>query len=385
MGGSTGFLVEEFINSITTQLDRVQDALRIKAVNRPLTYALKELHLELKVFVDMDPDGNVRLRASGPNDTGASVINLDFTTITKPMIEENTISMATARSTPLEELGLAPEERQRLERVGVTNVAQLNRLGASAGVSAVSRFADVPVERLKQAIQMGRPKITGGGTPPKVARPAAPPKTQPPAQPPKPRTPIVSRPPSFPPKPPAPPPRPATRIPAPAPVQNRAPTAGRPLPTRSFPIGGARQPMPIRDERTRGLSLSQSQSADVWVPEGARSFTLHGENLLAQEILPEVRLNGLSLAIEEADNDRLVIRLPETAESGTLEISLADGETLNLALAVEPMEFGAADEEGEFGNAEDLAADSPESSYGDASWVPANAVWPGYYPEDQEP
>ena len=97
-----GFLVEDFITSITTQLDRVQDALRLKAVNRPLTYALKELHLELKVFVDMDAQGHVMLRAAGPNEAGASTLAMDFTTITKPMIEENTISLA---ATPLDAAG----------------------------------------------------------------------------------------------------------------------------------------------------------------------------------------------------------------------------------------------------------------------------------------
>ena len=49
MGAETSFLVEEFIDAITTQLDRVQDSLRVKAVNRPLTYALKgeKQHAEL--------------------------------------------------------------------------------------------------------------------------------------------------------------------------------------------------------------------------------------------------------------------------------------------------------------------------------------------------
>ena len=39
-----------------------------------------------------------------------------------------------ARSTPLNELGLAPDEMQRLEQVGVRNLAQLQKLGASTGV-----------------------------------------------------------------------------------------------------------------------------------------------------------------------------------------------------------------------------------------------------------
>ena len=43
--------------------------MRIKAVNRPLTYALKDLSLELRVFAELDGSGNVRFRTAGPNET----------------------------------------------------------------------------------------------------------------------------------------------------------------------------------------------------------------------------------------------------------------------------------------------------------------------------
>lgn len=159
MPGESGFLVEEFIDAITTQLDRVQDTLRLKAVNRPLTYALKDLNLDLKVFIDMDNQGHVRFRSAGANDAGASVVHFGFTTITKPMIEENTISMTAARSASLDELGLKPEEQRRLARMGVSNLAQLQKLGSSAGVGTVARLADVPLDRIRQALLQGAPAV----------------------------------------------------------------------------------------------------------------------------------------------------------------------------------------------------------------------------------
>ena len=70
------FLVEEFINSILAQLDRVQDALRVKAVNRPLTYALKDFSLDLHVFAEMDQSGEVRFRPAATNEPGASTLRL---------------------------------------------------------------------------------------------------------------------------------------------------------------------------------------------------------------------------------------------------------------------------------------------------------------------
>src|SRR6516165_878257 len=97
------FSVEDFIQSILAQLDRVQDALRMKAVNRPLTYALKDFSLDFHVFAQVDASGVVHFRPAAANESGSSTLRLGFTTITKPMIEENTVSMAATRSPTLEE------------------------------------------------------------------------------------------------------------------------------------------------------------------------------------------------------------------------------------------------------------------------------------------
>ncbi len=271
MVGDGGFLVEEFINAITSQLDRVQDSLRVKAVNRPLTYALKDLTLELKVFVDMDAQGNVRFRTSGPNESGSSVVHLGFTTITKPMIEENTISLATTRSASLEDLGLGPEDRQKLERVGVRNLAQLNRLGSSTGVQTIARLSDVSFDRLKQAIAMGRPQVH-------AVQPEPPPK--------------------------------------PRPIPQAPPKAGPVFTPSRGPVFSPQQPPVIR------------------VAPGVTKLNLRGANLMGEDGPASVRLNNRLLAVSEADNDQLAVHLPEQFESGALEVSLPDGNKVTYELSV---------------------------------------------------
>jgi len=302
-----GFLVEDFITSITTQLDRVQDALRLKAVNRPLTYALKELHLELKVFVDMDAQGHVMLRAAGPNEAGASTLAMDFTTITKPMIEENTISLAATRSTPLDNLGLKPEEQMRLERLGVTNLAQLDRLNGSTGVSTVARMAAMPVERLRQALVAGRPQLGPVAAPaprPPMAAPP-PPVVAAPAPVPTPRPPVVSpRPPMFNP---------------------------RTLPSRPLP-GTVLRPRLGQLLADDGVAEPQSLAAGedavaagvLEVAPGTRRLTLPGRNLQHEDYPPSARLNGEALEIAEVDDDRLVVLLPHGFQPGALEVGLGD-------------------------------------------------------------
>lgn len=302
MASDGAFPVEDFINAITTQLDRVQDALRLKAVNRPLTYALKDLQMELKVFVDLDPQGNVRFRPAGPNESGASTVNFGFTTITKPMIEENTVSMAATRSAPLTELGLSGDEQQRLERMGVRNLAQLNQLRASTGMQTISRLTDVSLDRLRSVIERGTPVVRGVTPTPQPAPPPTP----------RPAPPVASTPPKT------PLPRPPIKTPPffPRPPVSTMPPAPMPKPPRTPPI----------------LRLAPGQ----------RQIAVMGANLAEGERWPEVRLNAQPLALAEAEADHLLVQLPDEHHGGTLEIDLPGGQVMSYELAV-----GDADHEHE--------------------------------------
>src|SRR4029078_4266503 len=95
--------------------------LALQPCHRPLNSALKDFSLDLHVFAELDPEGHVRFRTAGPNETGASTVHLTFTTITRPMVEENTLSLQATQGPSLDELGLAPDEQKRLEQLGVKN------------------------------------------------------------------------------------------------------------------------------------------------------------------------------------------------------------------------------------------------------------------------
>lgn len=162
--------VEEFLAAIGEQLDRAQDALAIKArTGRPLTWALRDMKLALQIFVDVDAQGHVTWRNAGPNETGASTVNLEFTTITRPMIEENTYAMQDdSDARPLDTLGaaseLTDEDKLRLRRLGVRTVGQFRRLspqGSPGGLAAVGDMVNIPVGKLEAALRASaRPSIT---------------------------------------------------------------------------------------------------------------------------------------------------------------------------------------------------------------------------------
>ena len=155
-----------FISSLTEQLDKAQAAMAIKARlgKLPLTFAVKEISLDLRAFVQI-LDDDIYLRPAGPGETEASSIKLQLTTITKPMIDENSVDYSTEdpKFSLREALGdqISETEQRQLERIGVRTVQQLNELKEKAGTDVIARLSRMPVNRLQQALlRAAAPRVT---------------------------------------------------------------------------------------------------------------------------------------------------------------------------------------------------------------------------------
>lgn len=163
-----------FIQALTEQLDKAQAGMAIKARlgKLPLTFAVKEISLDLRAFVQI-LDDDIYLRPAGPGETEASSIKLQLTTITKPMIDENSVDYSTEdpKFSLREALGdqISEVEQRQLERIGVRTVQQLNELKEKAGTDVIARLSRMPVNRLQQALmRAAAPRVTrvesGAGT-----------------------------------------------------------------------------------------------------------------------------------------------------------------------------------------------------------------------------
>jgi hypothetical protein len=169
--GGRSFPLEEFVQALSAQLDRAQDALALKArTGRPLTFAIKDLSIDLRVFWETDANGRVLVRHAGPNEDGASTVHLDFTTITREMVEENTFALGMDDDPRgLQDLagesGFSEQDRRRLEMIGVRTVGQLKRLSQDTDPMSVETYAGIPALRLQAALQQAaRPAVTGSET-----------------------------------------------------------------------------------------------------------------------------------------------------------------------------------------------------------------------------
>ncbi|MCL6285102.1 hypothetical protein M3P21_16350 [Ruegeria sp. 2012CJ41-6] len=327
MSPAGGYPIEEFLEAITAQLDQTQDALRLKAVNRPLTFALKDFNVDLKVFVEMDQAGRVTFRPAAPNEEGASTVSIGFTTITRPMIEENTISMEMANAPTLDELGLAPDERRQLARVGVRNAAQLRNLERNAGDEGLSRHSGINLGRIRGALNLARPRLSDVVDPetatPEVPMPdSAAPDLPPPDVPPQPGPPTNG---VTPPQPdPTPPAQPGGFWPPRGPL---SPVTPQPEPKISAPVGpGPEQSTPpisnpIADrlrQRRRKLAIKPD----------ARNIELRGNNLTDGGRLPVARLDGQNLNLLTAKPSSVSFSLPQgwAMGPGRLIVEMPDGE-----------------------------------------------------------
>lgn len=158
----TGLPIEQFIQALTTQLDRAQTAMALKArnMNLPLTFAVRDLSIDLRTHVDV-VKSEVRIRPAGPGEQDASTIRLSLTTITRPMIQENSRvpeldeQYDPEDQTLQEAVGdeLSEEERRKLEWVGIQRVSQLRNLQRGGSDRTIERVASLPVERLRKALE----------------------------------------------------------------------------------------------------------------------------------------------------------------------------------------------------------------------------------------
>jgi len=154
----TALPLENFIQAVQSQLDKAQSAMAMKArnLNLPLTFAIKDITLDLRAHVEFARN-EIRIRPAGINDAQASLFHLVFAAITRPMIEENATALADdpndRQIDDLKDDSLTEENRRQLEWIGVRTVDKLKELNAKGATSAIGRVTGLPVERLRHALE----------------------------------------------------------------------------------------------------------------------------------------------------------------------------------------------------------------------------------------
>jgi hypothetical protein len=162
IGPDAAVPIEDFVQALQAQLDRAQRAMHTKArnLNLPLTFALKDIAIDLRTHVEVVRN-QVRVRPAAPSDHDASVLHLTLTTVTRPMIEENAFAMDATEERIDEVKDIPEEDRRKLEWAGLQTVRQLKQLHEQEGAATIGRMADLPIDRLRKALQkMVQPMVS---------------------------------------------------------------------------------------------------------------------------------------------------------------------------------------------------------------------------------
>ncbi|MGD1910560.1 MAG: hypothetical protein ACFB2X_06820 [Rivularia sp. (in: cyanobacteria)] len=124
--GNESWNLESFLDSLIFELDRAQDTLAVKGLNRKLTYTVQDLSLELQIFPEFDGD-TVRFKTAKPGDSGASKVSFQLGSIRDNQIREVTRQPLSTDEIALEEIDIPEEKRKQLQKLGIKSAEDLRR------------------------------------------------------------------------------------------------------------------------------------------------------------------------------------------------------------------------------------------------------------------
>lgn len=120
--------IERFLDSFIIELDKAQDTLAIKGINRKLTYTVKDVALDLHVFPSFQ-EGKVLFTNAKPGETGASKMSIQLGSITDAQIAQHAPEPLRADDIALDELEEIDDDTKReMRKIGVKSVKDINRM-----------------------------------------------------------------------------------------------------------------------------------------------------------------------------------------------------------------------------------------------------------------
>ena len=124
--GDKSWNLESFLDSLIFELDKAQDTLSVKGLNRKLTYMVQDMNLELQLFPEFDGD-TVRFTTAKPGEAGASKISFQLGSIRDTQIREVTRPPIQHGETSIDEVDLPEPERKQLKKLGIQSTEDLRR------------------------------------------------------------------------------------------------------------------------------------------------------------------------------------------------------------------------------------------------------------------
>ena len=119
--------LESFIDSLVIELDKAREILAVKAINRPLTYTVKDVGMDLNLFPTFN-GSEVRFVTAQPGQTGASKLSIQLGSIRDQQIRQTSKEPMTRDNISIEAIDMDPEIKRELRTMGVSSINDLEKI-----------------------------------------------------------------------------------------------------------------------------------------------------------------------------------------------------------------------------------------------------------------
>jgi hypothetical protein len=137
------------------ELDKTRETLAVKAINKPLSYSVKEVALDVNAFPTYDGD-TVRFTTAAPGQEGASKLTIQLGSITDQQVRASTKRREGEPDQNLDELDVDDATRSKLRKIGVSSVDDLKDLEARKVDLKAATGTDIDYSSLARKINQSR-------------------------------------------------------------------------------------------------------------------------------------------------------------------------------------------------------------------------------------
>lgn len=153
--GNAAWRLEDFVDSLVVELDKTRETLAVKAINKPLSYSVKEVALDVNAFPTYD-GAAVRFTTAAPGQEGASKLTIQLGSITDQQVRATTKRTAAEHDQDLDELDVDDTTRSKLRKIGVKSVDDLKDLEARKVDLRAATGSDIDYSSLARKINQSR-------------------------------------------------------------------------------------------------------------------------------------------------------------------------------------------------------------------------------------
>jgi len=124
---NTSWNLEDFVDSLVVELDKTRETLAIKAINKPLTYTVKDMAMDINIFPTYDGE-QVKFVTAQPGQTGASKVTIQLGSITDQQVRATSKIPGLKKDINIYDIDVDKKTKKQLRKMGVTSVDDIKQL-----------------------------------------------------------------------------------------------------------------------------------------------------------------------------------------------------------------------------------------------------------------